>query len=61
MMPTPIFVMALLAAHRARSGDEAATQAPTQAPKDRRASIRLVWNAGAKPADSPHLFHTKER
>jgi len=57
MMPTPIFVMALLAAHRARSGDEAATQLP----KDRRASIRLVWNAGAKPADSPHLFHTKER
>jgi len=57
MMPTPIFVMALLAAHRARSGDEA----PTQPPQDRHASIRLVWNADAKPANSPHLFHTKER
>ena len=56
MMPTPIFVMALLAAHRARSGDEA----PTQPPQDRHASIRLVWNAGDKPA-SPTLIHTKER
>ena len=57
MMPTPIFVMALLAAHRARSGDEASTQPP----QDRHASIRLVWNADAKPANSPHLSHTKER
>ena len=57
MMPTPIFVLALRAAHQARFGE----QAPIQTPKDRRPSIRLVWNAGAKPADSPHLFHTKER
>ena len=60
MMPTPIFVMALLAAHRARSGDEALI--PT--PKDRPAPIRLVWNAGRKPAEpatTQHLSHTKER
>ncbi len=57
MMPTPIFVLALRAAHLARSGD----QAPTQNPQDRHASIRLVWNAGGKPANNPHLSHTKER
>jgi len=60
MMPTPIFVWALRAAHQPRFGDEA----PTHASKDRRASIRLVWNAGRKPAEpalAQHLSHTKER
>jgi hypothetical protein len=60
MMPTPLFVMALQAARKARSGDEAASETP----KDRRSSIRVVWNAGDKPArqaTTPHPTHTKER
>jgi hypothetical protein len=60
MMPTPLFVLALQAARKARSGDKAATAAP----KDRPSSIRLVWNVAAKPARqpmTPHLIHTKER
>jgi len=60
MMPTPLFVLALQAARSPRPGDEPAPKTP----KDRRSSIRLVWNAGAKPArrpTTPHLTHTKER
>jgi len=55
MMPTPLFVLALQAACQSWSEDKAPA-----APKDRRSSIRLVWNADAKPA-LPTLIHTKER
>jgi len=54
MMPTPLFVLALQAARQSRP------EAKPANPKDRRSSIRLVWNAGAKPA-GPTLIHTKER
>jgi hypothetical protein len=60
MMPTPLIVWALRAAHSPRSGDEPATHAP----KDRSSPIRPVWNAGDKPArqsTASHLIHTKER
>ena len=56
MMPTPLFVLALRAAHIPRPEDKPARDTP----QDRRPSIRLVWNADAKPA-RPTLIHTKER
>ena len=56
MMPTLLFVMALQAARKSRPEDKPALNRP----KDRRPSIRLVWNADAKPA-RPTLIHTKER
>ena len=56
MMPTPLFVLALQAARKPRPEDKPARNTP----QDRRPSIRLVWNAGDKPA-SPTLIHTKER
>jgi hypothetical protein len=60
MMPMPLFVMALRAANTARPAD----QPSPNPPKDRRSSIRLVWNAGRKPERqpmTPQLIHTKER
>jgi hypothetical protein len=65
MMPMPFYAMALLAAHRARSADEAPAPIPsTKTARHPRASLRLVWSSLrnlAQPANTPHFTHTKER
>jgi hypothetical protein len=60
MMPMPFFALALQAARKSRPEDKPLSSMP----KDRRSSIRLVWNTDTGPAElteTPRLTHTKER